>query len=348
MSGTAGEGERRFYVVGGEQRKGAMHLEEWHGFRRGLICEIAVDEGSCREVTGWISPRDVVADDPETAILFKAATRVGDRLYTCTQTEVLIFRLPDFKQVGYLSLPSFNDVHHVRPTSRGTLLVVCTGLDLVQEIEPLAHGEGRVVREWSVLDEAPWHRFDRAVDYRRVLTTKPHGSHPNYLFEADGELWVTRFEQKDARCLSAPGRRIDIGIERPHDGVVDGRRVYFTTVDGQVVIASLDQDRVERVVDLNRIVGSGLALGWCRGLHLLSPDKVVVGFSRLRPTKTWRNLRWLKHRVGLRATPGNLPSRIACFDLSTETLCWEFNVEEHGMNALFSIHPVLERDQNPK
>ncbi len=341
MTTSTKESETRFYVVGGQQREGAFQLEEWRRHRRGLILEVAVEEGSCREMAQWVSPRAVVADDPNAAILFKAATRVGNRLYACTQTEVLIFRLPEFEQVGYLSLPSFNDVHHVRPTARGTLLVVSTGLDLVQEIEPIDDGDGRVVREWSALEEDPWQRFDRRTDYRRVPSTKPHAAHPNYLFEADGEFWVTRFEQKDARCLTAPGRAIDIGVERPHDGIVHGRRVYFTTVDGHVVIASLDRDRVERVVDLNRIVGSDLALGWCRGIHVLEPDRVVVGFSRLRPTKIRQNLRWLKHRVGLRGTPGNLPSRIACFDLSTETLCWEHNVEEHGMSVVFSIHPVV-------
>ena len=341
MSSPVRDGEEKFYVVGGEQRTGAIQLEEWRRHRRGLILEVAVEEGSCREVTQWVSPREVLADDPDAAILFKAATRVGDRLYACTQTEVLIYELPSFEQVGYLSLPSFNDVHHVRPTGDGKLWVVSTGLDLVQEIDPAADGGARVVREWSALDEPPWRRFERSTDYRRVASTKPHGAHPNYLFVADDELWVTRFEQKDARCLTAPGRGIDIALERPHDGIVHGRRVYFTTVDGHVVIASLDEDRVERVVDLNRIAGSELALGWCRGLHVLGPDRVVVGFSRLRPTKIRQNLRWLKHRFGLRGTPGNLPSRIACFDLSTESLCWERNVEEHGMSVLFSIHPVV-------
>ncbi|HRC87769.1 MAG TPA: hypothetical protein PK413_19415, partial [Thermoanaerobaculia bacterium] len=286
----------------------------------------------------YLSPPEEIPESPDFAVLFKAATLAGDALWVPTATEVLGLRLPTFERFAYLSLPSFNDLHHVRPTARGTLLVVSTGLDLVQELEL----SGRVLREWSTLAEAPWARFDHATDYRKVATTKPHSCHPNYAFEADGEIWVTRFEQRDAWCLTAPERRIALDVERPHDGIVVGRRVYFTTVDGRVVVASLDSDRVERVVDLNRLSGSELALGWCRGLAVLASGRVVVGFSRLRPTRFRENVRWVKHRLGLAAKAGNLPSRIACFDLEAEQLLWEQDLESEGLSAVFSIHPQPE------
>jgi hypothetical protein len=337
----------KLYVVGGQQRARAAHRQEWHQYRLALICELDLASGVARPVAEWMPPPEARPDDPEAAVLFKAATRVGDRLCACTQTEVLIYALPEFKQVGYVSLASFNDLHHVRPTAAGTLLVVSTGLDLVQEIEVRgsagkAEGGGRVLREWSVAETATWERFDRAIDYRKVVSTKPHAAHPNYVWQADGEIWVTRFEQKDALCLTAPGRRIDIGIERPHDGVVAGRHVYFTTVDGHVVIASLDSDRVERVVDLNAIACSELALGWCRGLLLLDDGRLVVGFSRLRPTKISANLRWLQHRVGMRDSPGNLPTRVSCFDIDQERLCWEHELEAAGLSTIFSVHPAVD------
>ncbi|MDY7096429.1 MAG: hypothetical protein SX243_25950, partial [Acidobacteriota bacterium] len=245
---------------------------------------------------------------------------------------------------GYLSLPCFNDLHHVRPGRRGHLLIAVTGLDLVVEVSL----EGEVTRRWSVLeDEEPFQRFDESVDYRRVATTKPHRSHPNFLVEHQGEVWVSRFEQRDAISLSDPRRRIAIGQERPHDGLNRSRRAYFSTVDGHLVLADLETAAVERVVDLNAIDGRGLALGWCRGVRPLTDDLVLVGFSRLRPSRFRENLRWVKHRLGQRATAGDLPTRIVLYDLAAERQCWQFNLEDHGLNALFSIH-LQDHDDIPE
>jgi hypothetical protein len=327
---------RRFYVVGGRQREDAFRRKEWQHYRQAVIALADVDAGTCETLVEYVSPPEAIPANGRPSIVFKAGTLAGDRFLACTPTEVLTFRRPGFERIGYLSLPSFNDVHHVAPRAGGTILVVSTGLDLVQELEE----DGRVVAEWDVLGGEPWTRFDRGMDYRKVPSTKPHASHPNFVFEAQGEIWATRFEQKDAVCLTRPGRRLPIGVERPHDGVVLGDRAYFTIVDGRVAVADLASDRIDRLVDLQRVTGARRALGWCRGLWPLSPTEVVVGFSRLRPTQFRDNVRWVKHRLGLRPTPGNLPSRIAAFDLAGERLLWELNVEDFGLNAIFSIHPA--------
>lgn len=333
-----------FYVVGGQQRPDAISRPEHERHQKGLVLAVAAPGGPVRRLVEYVSPPEVIPEEQPYAILFKAATLAQGRLYTCTQTEVLIYDTATWTRTGYLSHPWFNDLHHVLPRPDGSLLVAVTGLDMVLEVDP----GGEVTRTWGVLGQDPWQRFDRGVDYRKVPTTKPHASHPNFVFEAGGGIWATRFEQQDAVCLTAPRRRIAIDVERPHDGIVDGGivagdRVYFTTVDGHVVIADLGRDRVERVVDLNAIAGSQLALGWCRGLAVLDGGRrLVVGFSRLRPTRFRENVRWVKHRLGLRATPGNLPSRIACFDLEAERLLWEEELEEHGLSVLFSIHAVAE------
>lgn len=329
------EAGERYLVVGGQQRPDAVSRPEWERHQKGVILAVEPATGKGEVLVEYVSPAEAIPAEEPYAILFKAATLAGDRLYACTQTEVLVYELPGFAPVGYHSLPRFNDLHHVLPTARGTLLVANTGLDSVLELS----ASGEVQREWGVLGQDPWDRFDPAVDYRRLPTTKPHAAHPNYVFLAGGEIWATRFEQRDAVCLTRPGGRIEIAVERPHDGVVRGERVYFTTVDGHVVVARWASEKVEEVVDLNAIVGGDLALGWCRGLAVLDERRVVVGFSRLRPTKFRENVRWVKHRLGLRATRGNLPSRIACFDLAARRLLWEQNVEELGMSVLFSIHP---------
>ncbi|MCB1055667.1 MAG: hypothetical protein KDD11_09170 [Acidobacteria bacterium] len=321
-------------VVGGRQRADAHFQDEWHQYREGRILRLDPVSGEVETVVRYTSPPEAC---PPTApsVVFKSATLSGDHLYVCTQTEVLIYRLPGFERVGYLTLPFFNDLHHVRPRASGSLLVAVTGLDLVAEID---HG-GELLAAWSTVGEAdPWARFDRTVDYRRVATTKPHRAHPNFVFEHGEEIWVSRFEQRDAVTLGESQGRIAIDVERPHDGFLRGHRAMFSTVDGHLVIADLQRRSVERVVDLNRLSGEDRALGWCRGVRPVDDDLVLVGFSRLRPSRIRENLRWVKHRMGKRATAGDLPTRVALYDLAAGRLLWQANLEEHGLNALFSIH----------
>lgn len=323
--------------MGGRQRSTAHFSHEWHGFRQAVIVRADPKSGEVETVVEYTSPPHASPED-RPSILFKAGSIVDGVLYVCTQTEVLGYSLPDFLQVAYLSLPFFQDLHHVTLNADGNYLIAVTGLDMVAEVT----AEGEVLRQWNVLGEDPWHRFSPDMDYRRVLTTKPHASHPNYVFLEDGEVWATRFEQRDAVCLTAPGRRIEVGIERVHDGVVAGDRILFTTVNGWLVVIDRETHEARVKVDLNEIYATDRALGWCRGLAVLADGVVVVGFSRLRPSPIRQNLRWMQHRFGKRATKGNLPSRIAAFDLQQRRLLWELDLERAGLNALFSIHPAGE------
>lgn len=78
-------------------------------------------------------------------------------------------------------------------------------------------------------------------------------SHPNHVFELDGEVWVTRFEQRDAICLTTSSPRTDIAAQRSHDGYLFGDRVYFTTVDGHVVIANRKTLQIEQMTSFNQV-----------------------------------------------------------------------------------------------
>jgi hypothetical protein len=284
-----------------------------------------------RSCLNYVSPPAVCADDTA-AILFKSASIEGNKLYTCTSTEVLVYELPSFRLVHYISLPCFNDLHHVCPSTEGTLLVVATGLDMVVEVTT----DGRVVREWSVLGGDPWQRFSRDIDYRRVLTTKPHQSHPNHVFQLGEEVWVTRLLQRDAICLTRPDRRIDIAVQRPHDGLVRGDSIYFTTVDGHVVIASQKTLQVERVIDLNTMSNSPEQVqGWCRGLLVLDERQLWVGFTRVRPTKLRENLAWIKNGISRRKL-----THIALYDLDRKSCLEEIPLEPHGLGVVFSLFSV--------
>lgn len=329
-----------FYIAGGKLRPNVVGRPEWTHYEKALFIKAEAQTSHCEVCIEYISPPSVCAAEDGPSILFKAATVYGNEIFLCTQTEVLIHRLPDFARTHYLSLPSFNDVHHVRPTPAGTLLVVATGLDTVFEVTRA----GRPVREWNVLGQDTWQRFSRATDYRKIISTKPHHAHPNYVFQHGEEIWATRFEQRDAICLTHPERRIDIGFGGPHDGIVHGAYVFFTTVNGHVVKADLNSGKVVQTYDLNQMSGVRGPLGWCRGLHIIDEAHAVVGFSRLRPTKFRENLAWVKHwaktGLGIEESVVVKPARIALYNLKAGRLLWELNVEEAGLNAVFSIHPA--------
>jgi hypothetical protein len=319
------------YVVGGALRSSLFkQLAEWNSCKKALIVQVDPQTRISEVLVEYDSPADVCpADSP--SILFKSATVAGDKLYVCTPTEVLVYQLPAFSLLHYVSLPCFNDLHHVRPTPEGNILVADTGLDLVIEVSP----EGKLLREWSVLGEDTWKRFSRDVDYRKVPETKPHMSHPNHVFHLGDEVWVTRFEQRDAISLTNPGRRIDIGLQRPHDGHVVGDWIYFTTVDGHLVVANWHTLKVEEVFDLSSIDNhEQLVLGWCRGLVVMEKDKVWVGFTRIRTTRFKENLLWAKEGFETRRKP----THIAFYDLTKRKRLDEIDLEPDGLAVLFSVH----------
>jgi hypothetical protein len=319
---------RSMYAVGGQQREARPVLARpsWYEYRKGLVLEIDLDSGRAITRLEYVSPPEVRAEG-EPPVLFKCATLQDDRLYLCTHSEVLVYDVPSFEQVAYVTLPRFNDLHHVRPTPDGNLLIVNTGLDSVLEVS-LA---GVVLREWGVLGDDPAARFPTDVDYRKIVSTKPHRSHPNYTFYLDGEIWVTRFEQKDAISLTGPALRIPIGVERLHDGVVHGERIYFTSVKGDLVIVNARTRTVEEVIDLTRFHPEGTLLGWCRGL-LVDGDQVWIGFSHIRPTKVRENIGWIAN--GFR---WSMPTHVGSYDLRLRKCVAEIELESHGLDAVFSI-----------
>ncbi len=319
-------------ISGGEQRRprtitsGSGH---WYKYARGRLLNVDTVSGAVADVMSYVSPPEVVADD-EPAVLFKQGTLDGDKLYLTTQTEVIIYSYPQLEVQHHISLPQFNDVHHVRPTTWGTLLVVNTGLDQVLELDY----EGTVLKEWNSLGKDPWERFDRETDYRKVPSTKPYESHPNHVFTIDDEVFVTRFKQKDAVSVEDPSRRIDIGVERVHDGVAFGDHIYFTAVNGHIAVVDKHTLEPVEMFDLTEIEESNRLLGWCRGI---APDEdgAWVGFSRLRPTAVRENIAWVKS--GFRKSMG---THIARYNLKTRTLEQRIELEEHDFNAVFSIFPI--------
>jgi hypothetical protein len=329
------------YVIGGELRQTMFRrLEEWQSSQKGVIVQVNSKSKTSRPCVEYVSPPEVCAADLP-AVSFKSAFLSGNRLYTCTSTEILIYEVPGFKLQQYISLPLFNDLHHVYPTREGNLLVAVTGLDMVVELS----SKGELLREWSVLGDDPWQNFSRQIDYRTVATTKPHRSHPNHVFQLDEEIWVTRFEQRDAISLTRPGQRIDISIQRPHDGYLFGDFIYFTTVDGHIVLANRKTLRVERTFDLTKMDGPpDQVLGWCRGLLPVDEHLLWVGFTRVRPTKFRENLAWVKS--GGSYDQIHRATHLGLYDLERGTCLDEISLEPHGVGIVFSLLNSVETDRS--
>lgn len=324
------------YLMGGRQRKRLFRKEEEQRlYEAAIILRLDTSDQTAKLEVEYKSPPEARAS-AESSNSFKSSTLVGNKLYTCTSTEVIVFEVPSFKRLAYISLPCFNDLHHVAPTPEGNFLVANTGLDMVVKFTP----EGRVLKEWNVLGEDPWSRFSRDVDYRKVDSTKPHESHPNAVFQLEEQVWVTRMRQKDAICLTSPGKRINVEVQRPHDGLVCDDRIYFTTVDGRIVIANRRTLAIDQVVDLHEIHRlqhkEEVLLGWCRGILPVDERRIWVGFTRVRKTKFMENVLWVKQAF----KDSGKPAHIALYDIVERKCLQEINLERHGMNVIFGMYPA--------
>ena len=125
-----------------------------------------------------------------------------------------------------------------------------------------------------------------------------------------------------------------MSTERIHDGEVWDGHVYFTTVNGRIVIADVESLQVVEILDLTSFHEDNELLGWCRGLHL-DGDRLWVGFSRIRPTQFRENVSWVAR--GFRRSR---PTHIACYDLRRRRCLTEIDLEPARLSAVYSILPA--------
>lgn len=318
----------KLLVTGGAQRHDAVKLGEGRRYHSAYLTELDFESGTVRELLSIKKGNENYPDDLPN-ITFTCCTLDGDRLYLCTETEVFVYRYPELELINSASYKFFQNSHHVAPVGE-YVAVASTGLDMVALLDNVTL---QPVRLLNALGKDPWHRFSPSVDYRKLHSTKPHESHPNFVFLLDSKPWVTRFNQKDAVCLTDMSQRIDIGLERVHDGNVIGDSVYFTTVDGRIVCVDKASKNIKRVFDLNEIGREGVQLGWCRGL-LVEGNIAYVGFTRIRQTTTKENVKWLLGKV---CGKNILPTRIAKYDLVNQRKVGEVALPCGMIDAVYSV-----------
>jgi hypothetical protein len=255
-------------------------------------------------------------------------------LYIASPTQVYLYRWPDLDLIRVINSPYFNDVHHVT-VLKDKIYIVSTGLDAVIRFSM----QGDFEEMQSVYLERISEKFDLSKDYRMIGSLKPHDSHPNYVFEVNDDIWSTRFRQRDIINLRT---REVVSIYKPagmHDGFTFKGKIYFTAVDGHIIELDAKEKKVTNVIDLNKLDGRGIPLGWCRGLHV-DDEYYFVGFSILRTTKLEENVHWLTKKVRGKGEHEILPSRIIQVSRKDNKIVNEFIMKYPNLDMIFSILKV--------
>src|SRR5260370_42133679 len=94
MGGEASLPMSLLYLLGGRQRRLLFkNEEEQRLYEAALILLLDTSAGTAGVELEYKTPPEARASD-ESSHSFKSATLVGNKFYTCTSTEVLIFEVP--------------------------------------------------------------------------------------------------------------------------------------------------------------------------------------------------------------------------------------------------------------
>ena len=265
---------------------------------------------------------------------FTAACLDGDTLWLPTDTEVYQYQLPQLTQLKCFSHPCFHNIHSVHLLDN-ELVVTSTGMD---NIVVLCPESGEIKRIINTEGKDPWHRFDPKTDYRLIHSTRPHDSHPNYVFKLDNKLWATRCTHDDAVCLDDVTDRIDVAHQDEmsvHDGIWWQDKLVFTRVDGYLVIVDPKTRKVIEKYDpfaneRNR------PLGWCRGL-MVDGDIFYIGYSKLRKTKLMSKLKFIS-QGNFKYMDGN-EALVVAYNMNTKKVLDTYGIPAGMLDAIYGILP---------
>lgn len=247
--------------------------------------------------------------------------------YQCTSTEIVVYDIATWELERVITHPSFHDLHGCA-IHDNELALANTGLEMVQFLDL----EGNILREVNCVDEPTWERFDRNFDYRTVRSTKPHHAHPNHTFRVDDHWFVTRCTKQDAINLDNPEDHFETPPGQPHDGLLRGDKVYFTTTNAHLVICDAKTRKTLEIIDINEFNPFGDKIGWCRGLEVIG-DYAYVGFSYLRMTKWAGAFQLAKDYLRGRKRK----SHIELIDMKNKKLLDSFDFHDDPTSTIFTI-----------
>lgn len=321
----------KLFITGGKARKSNNIARDWSSFRAGVAILYDTEKKKVELEFDYVTPLDSKPSEAS-SVLFKACSKVGEVVYICSKTEYIKYNFDKKCIEKTVSHPLMNDVHHVA-AFEDRVYVVSTGLDSVLIFDRIT--DEYVGCEYlgggSIED-----KFDLACDYRKVESLKPHECHPNYVFSFNGDIYVTRFMQKD--CINLVTRQTTpISDSFIHDGVDFDGSLYFTSVDGRFYRTILD-GKVEEF-DLRKGYESNDPLGWCRAILPVGDGRVLVGFSVLRNTKFKENIKWAYSKISSRSYT-SMRTRLVLYDMKTSLVEDEIMLDELGMDAVFGVLSV--------
>ncbi|WP_026377135.1 GNAT family N-acetyltransferase [Aestuariibacter salexigens] len=285
-------------------------------YDRGIIAQLNFSErGECTyDIKVEYSGQGDTLHENTNRVFKSASVTSNNALLVPTETTIKKYDLTNFNLLQSISHPTFNDIHHV--IQKGNIIyAVNTGRDEVIKLDE--HGQ--------ILDYFPTVSGllsrPRKEDYRLIPSTKPHIAHPNYCFELDNEVWVTRCDFMDAIKLSDPNERIFIGDNLVHDGVLSQSVLMFTTVNGLIKCYDARTRRHTNEVNLAKL--SPHIRGWYRGICALNKRLVVVGVSALRSSK--------------RVMDSAQSSQLLVVDLVDHKIVSRVDLSPIGLDAIFGV-----------
>ena len=146
------------------------------------------------------------------------------------------------------------------------------------------------------------------------------------------ECWYGR-EGAFRSCITLFIRILNQGI--PHDGCIFNNKFIYTVVNGKIIEINKNNFNEKKIIDLNKFQNDNKSLGWCRGFQKID-SKNYVAFSRIRPTKFIENVKWLGNKLSDKVKL-KMPTRLVCYDENYSRLLKEINLEDYGINWIFSI-----------
>lgn len=327
--------KKKLLITGGILRPNGFDLGEGKYYGGARLLRLDTATGAIETLLS-VDEGNANMPDLHPNLEFTVGAVEGDRLWLAMDTEVRCYAYPSLRLIKTFSHASFHNCHSV--AVRGDkLYVTSTGLDMVVVIDK---EDGRILEYLNAEGKSIWHRFSPNTDYRKEHSTRPHDCHPNHVFWIDEVPWVTRCTQEDAVNLLDVSQRIDVsGARRStsvHDGLVRQGKIYFTIVDGCIVIADAKQQAVLDVIDLSVMPGFIGLRGWCRGLHL-EGSIAHVGFTRLRQTKRQEKLAWIRRLLD-RGKPVEECSVLA-IDLARRQILADYRIPLGQLDAIYSILP---------
>lgn len=324
---------RKLLLSGGCLRSDGFELGEGKYYGKAKLVELDLTTGEFQsKLTKDTGGDNYPAKHPN--LQFTSGTIKDDILWLPTDTEIHKYSLPNLLLQAIYSHPCFHNIHSVHVIN-GDLIATSTGLDNVVVIEK---DTGTIKQILNTQGKDPWHRFDKDIDYRLVHSTRPHDSHPNFVFESNGELWVTRCTQEDAVNLNDPEDKIDVsqgGEVSIHDGEMWNDKLVFTRVDGALVLC----DPLKRtVLETFDPFGSSLnrPMGWCRGLHIEN-DIFFIGYSKLRKTNLKSKIKFLT-KGNFKYSSGN-NALVVAVNMITRKVEKIYTSPEGLIDAIYGIMP---------